>query len=631
MTDERASRKLSGILSADAVGYSRLMQEDEASTIRNLEDSKRLMRELIKQFKGRVVDAPGDNLLAEFASVVDATECAVKIQQELKTKNEELPDNRMMQFRIGINLGDVIEESDRIYGDGVNIAARLEGLAEPEGICISRTAYDHVKNKLELGYEYLGEHNVKNIAEPVRVYRVLMEPEAVGKVIGEKRFLGRFSRKTAMTAIILLVIVAGGLIGWNIHLQQSKKVEPASVGQMALPLPDKPSIAVLPFENMSSDPEQEYFCDGFTDEIITSLAKIPDIFVIARNSTFVYKGKPAKIKQVSEELGVHYVLEGGVQRAGDQIRMNVQLIDAIKGYHIWAERYDGEMVDIFEFQDKFTQKIVAALAVKLTPEKELSIGDRGTKNIEAYDAFLQGLGHAHPQTKENLGKAITYFKKAIELDPDFAVAHATLSAYYTIVKSRLFDKDLGISDIGSLAKKHLKLAFKDPSSRAYRAAAWGNIFAGQIEKALENAERAFALEPNHEVSNATMGGALIYAGRSDEAIAYLEKAMRINPDYSALWLWWLGVAQFCNEQLEEAATISERARKRNPHLAPWFQIAAYEYIGREEENPNILADYLKIRGWEKAPPLKATMQWYQFKNPKDRELLVNGLKKAGFE
>jgi len=246
MIEERARRKLSGILSADAVGYSRLMEEDEASTIRTLEDSKRLMSELIEQFKGRVVDAPGDNLLAEFGSVVDATECAVKIQEELKTKNAELPDNRKMRFRIGVNLGDVVEEADRIYGDGINIAARIEGLAEPGGICISRTAYDHVKNKLEVGYEYLGEHSVKNIAEPVRVYRVLMAPEAAGKVIGEKRFLGGVSRRTAMAVIIVLAIVAGGLIGWNIYLQQSKKVEPASLDKLAYPLPDKPSIAVLP-------------------------------------------------------------------------------------------------------------------------------------------------------------------------------------------------------------------------------------------------------------------------------------------------------------------------------------------------------------------------------------------------
>jgi TolB-like protein/class 3 adenylate cyclase len=631
MTEERAKRKLSGILSADAVGYSRLMQEDEASTIRILENSKNLMGDLIEQFKGRVVDAPGDNLLAEFSSVVDATECAVKIQQELKVINEELPDNRKMQFRIGVNLGDVVEEADRIYGDGVNIAARLEGLSAPGGICISRTAYDHVKNKLEFGYEYLGEHSVKNIAEPVRVYSVLMEPEAVGKVIGEKRFLGRFSRKTALVAIIFLTIIAVGLIGWNIYLQQSRKVEAASVDKMAHPLPDKPSIAVLPFDNMSSDPEQEYFCDGFSDEIITALAKIPDIFVIARNSTFVYKGKSVKIKQVSEDLGVHYVLEGGVQRAGDRIRINVQLIDAIKGYHIWAERYDGKMVDIFELQDKFTQKIVAALAVKLTPEKKQSIADWGTKNIEAYDAYLQGLGHLYPQTSKNLGKALPYLKKAVELDPDFAVGHARLAQAYNVVHSRIYAKDLGIFNPRSLIQKHLKLAFKNPSALAYQIAAVANIFSGKIDEGMDNAERAFALSPNKPEAIYNMGFALIYVGKPNEAIVFFEKTMRINPNYPAMVLWWLGVAQFCQEEMTKAAATIERARSRNPHSAPYFQIAAYEYIGRREENPKIIAEYVKIRGWKEKPPLKKITPWYQFKNPRHRELLVNGLKKAGFE
>ncbi|UCD80617.1 MAG: adenylate/guanylate cyclase domain-containing protein, partial [Desulfobacterales bacterium] len=296
MNEKSPKRKLSGLMSADAVGYSRLMQDDETATIRTLEESKRLMSQLIDQFKGRVVDAPGDNLLAEFGSVVNATECAVRIQKELKAKDSDLPDNRKMQFRIGINLGDVVEEDDRIYGDGVNIAARIEGLADPGGICISRTAYDHVKNKLELGYEYLGEHTVKNIAEPVRVYRILMEPEAAGKVIGEKRLWRKISRRTAVAVISILVVVAGGLAGWNFYLRQSKRAETAALDKMAFPLPDKPSIAVLPFTNMSGNPEQEYFSDGIAEEIITALSKTPKIFVIARNSTFTYKGKPVKVQ-----------------------------------------------------------------------------------------------------------------------------------------------------------------------------------------------------------------------------------------------------------------------------------------------------------------------------------------------
>ena len=631
MNEERAKRKLSGILSADAVGYSRLMQEDEAWTIRTLEESKKSMSELIEQFKGRVVDSPGDNLLAEFGSVVDATECAVKIQQELKTKDAELADDRKMQFRIGVNLGDVVEEAGCIYGDGVNIAARIEGLAEPGGICISRTAYDHVKNKLEVGYEYLGEHSVKNIAEPVRVYRVLMEPEAAGQVIGEKRFLGRISRRSAIVTIIILLFVAGGLAGWNFYLHLTRRVEPASLDQMALPLPNKPSIAVLPFDNMSDDREQEYFSDGITEEIITALAKVPDIFVIARNSTFIYKGKPVKIKQVSEELGVRYVLEGGVRKAGDRIRITAQLIDAIKGYHLWAERYDGKLGDVFDLQDKVTQKIVAALEVKLTLDKKESMANRGTKSIEAYDAFLQSLSYFYPQTRDNLPKAVAYLKKAVELDPDFGQAHARLAAAYNVIRSRGYDKDLGITNVRSLRQKHLKLALKKPSTRAHIAAGWINLFEGQIEEAMRHAQQAMDIEPNYAQSCVIMGSALIYTGKSREAITYLNKAMRIDPNYPATWLWWMGVARFCENQMEEAADTFERVRKRNPHSAPWFHVAANEHLGRGNKNAPIIAEYLKIRNWKDAPPIKKIMPWYQFKNEGDRERLEKGLRMAGLK
>jgi len=633
MGEERAKRKLSGILSADAVGYSRLMEEDEASTILTLADSKELMANLIEQYRGRVVDAPGDNLLAEFDSVVDATECAVKIQQELKTKNAQLPGNRRMQFRIGVNLGDVVEEGGRIYGDGVNIAARLEGLAKPGEICISRTAYDHVKNKLKLGYKYLGEHSVKNIAEPVRVYRVLTEPEAAGKVIGEKRFLGRVSRRAAISAIMALVIVAAGLIGWNIYLQQSKKVEPASLDKMLFPLPDNPSIAVLPFDNMSADPEQEYFSDGITEEIITALAKVPDIFVIARNSTFAYKGKPVKIKQVSEELGVRYVLEGGVRKAGDRIRITAQLIDAVKGHHLWAERYDGTMGDVFDLQDKITQKIIAALAAILTQDQGKIISDWGTKNTEAYDAYLQAGAHLFPQTRDNVAKAIDYLNKAVALDPDFGPAHVRLAAAYNAIISRGYDKELGISNARSLYQKHIKLALQNPTAGAHLAAAWGYLFGGKIEEAMSHAELAITMEPNSAQVCETLGSALIYEGRPQEAIKYISKSMRIDPEYKAMTLWWLGVAQFCDQQLEEAATTLGRARKRNPHLAPWFQIAANEQLGRGKENPAIIAEYMKIRGWGELPPnlIEKAMQWYQFKDPDQRKLLVSGLQKAGLK
>jgi TolB-like protein/class 3 adenylate cyclase len=360
MMEERPKRKLSAILSADVKGYSRLMQEDDLVTIRTLEDYRALMAEVIRKYRGRVVDSPGDNVLAEFSSVVDAVESAVEVQQELKAKNEELPENRRMEFRIGINLGDVVEEGERIYGDGVSIAARIEGLAEGGGICISRSAFGQVKNKLNLGYAYLGEHSVKNIAEPVQVYRVLMEPKAAGKVIGERMPISRRWR----WAVVALVVVVGAFAFWNFYFRPP--FEPASSERMAFPLPDLPSVAVLAFDNLTGDPGQEYFSDGIAEEIITALSKTPRLFVIARQSSFSYKGKPVKIQQVAEELGVQYVVEGSVRKAADQVRIAAQLIDALTGHHIWAETYDFILENIFAIQDEIAMKIITALRVQLT-------------------------------------------------------------------------------------------------------------------------------------------------------------------------------------------------------------------------------------------------------------------------
>ncbi len=391
MTAQEVKRKLAAILSADVKGYSRLMGKDEEATVRTLNAYKEVMTNLIQQHHGRVVDAPGDNVLAEFASVVDAVRCAVEIQKELKTRNNELHENRRMEFRIGVNLGDVIEDGEQILGDGVNIAARLENLSEAGGICISGTAYDQVENKLSLGYEYLGEQTVKNIAKPVRVYRVLMEPEAAGKVLGERKAKSRRLPRAAIGLAVAVIVVAAFIIIWKFYISpapqpevtpkgkiavsqtekapavappsaevtpkesaavptpekvlkpvtpSTPKVEVASKEKMAFPLPDKPSIAVLPFVNMSGDKEQEYFSDGLTEEIINALSRLPQIFVIARNSSFTYKGKAVDIKQVGREMGVQYVMEGSVRKEANRIRITAQLIDSTSGRHVFSERYD---------------------------------------------------------------------------------------------------------------------------------------------------------------------------------------------------------------------------------------------------------------------------------------------------
>jgi adenylate cyclase len=389
MTQEGFKRKLTAILSADVAGYSRLMADDEAATVKTLATYREVMASLIKQHRGRVVDSPGDNVLAEFPSVVDAVQCAVAVQKEFQSRNAALPENRRMEFRIGINLGDVIEEEDRIYGDGVNIAARLESLADPGGICVSKTAFDHIETKLPLGYEYLGEQEVKNIPKPVGVYKVVMEPRVtVADRIEKKKALPIWRRKAILSGGVALIVLIIAAVIWNFYFRLPP-IEPASVERMAFPLPEKPSIAVLPFVNMSGDPEQEYFSDGLSEEIITALSKTPQMFVIARNSTFSYKGKQVKVQQVAEELGVRYVLEGSVRKSEDRLRITAQLIDAITGRHLWAERYDRDLKDIFALQDEITLKILNALRLKLTDGVYASVTEKGTNNLEAYLKLIQ--------------------------------------------------------------------------------------------------------------------------------------------------------------------------------------------------------------------------------------------------
>jgi TolB-like protein/class 3 adenylate cyclase len=364
MATQDFKRKLTAILSADVKGYSRLMGEDEEATVRTITAYRQVITEVVQKHRGRVVDSPGDNVLAEFASVVDAVRGAVEIQEELKVRNAELPKNRKMEFRIGVNLGDVIHEEERIYGDGVNVAARVESLAEAGGICISRSAYDQVKNKLTLGYENLGEYSVKNIAEPVRVYKVLMDPESAGKVIGERRVEAKRGMRVAIVGVIAFLLVVGGAVLWKSYQPiVSPPAEVASEKKLAFPLPEKPSLAVLPFDNLSGDSSQDYLSDGFTETIITELSNLSNLFVIARNSTFTYKGKPVKVQHVAEELGVRYVLEGSVQRSGERVRITAQLIDALTGHHLWAENYDRNFGDIFALQDDITDHVTMALQV----------------------------------------------------------------------------------------------------------------------------------------------------------------------------------------------------------------------------------------------------------------------------
>jgi adenylate cyclase len=631
MTEERTKRKLSAILSADVKGYSRLMGEDEAATVQTLKTYREVMASHIQQHQGRVVDSPGDNLLAEFGSVVDALDCAVKIQHELKAKNTELPEQSRMEFRIGVNLGDVIEDEERIYGDGVNVAARVEGLADGGGICVSGTAYDQIAKKLPLGYEYLGEQTVKNIEKPVRVYRVLMEPEAAGKVIGEKRFLGRFSRRTALAAIIILCIAAVGLIGWNIYLHQSKKIEPASLDKMAHSLPEQPSIAVLPFTNMSDDPKQEYLSDGITEDIITTLSKVPGMFVISRTSTATYKGKPVKVQQVSQDLGVRYVLEGSVQRSGDRVRITAQLIDAIAGKHLWAERYDRDLKEIFELQDDLTIKIITALRVKLTAGEDAKrLAGGRTENLQYIEKKFEGMSYLRKFNIESNRKAKQIFEEAINLEPELFNAYAGLAV------AHLMDVWLGASkspreSLGKAAKLCRKAIALDENQDVPHAIL-GHIYAmsRKYDKAIEEGERSIALNPNSAGAYVWLGMSLTYAGRPEEAIGMIKKGMRLSPFPPAFYMQNLGNAYREAGRYDEAITEYKKCIKRQPNniMGHSYLSMTYALAGRYEEARKAWSEVLKIN--PKYSVEKRFRVW-PFKNPDSRKRAIAAMHKAGLK
>ena len=641
MATQDFKRKLAAILHADVKGYSRLMGEDEEATVSTLIAYREVMGVLIRKHRGRVVHGSGDSLLAEFVSVVDAVRCAVEIQNELKTRNAELSEDRKVEFRIGINLGDVIDKDDDLHGDGVNIAARVEALAEEGGICITRSAYDQVKNKLPLGYEYLGEHSVKNIAEPVRVYRVLIEPEYAGELIGEETPRIRKQPRTVITASVILAIVACVLAFWNFYLRRPS-IEPASIEKMAFPLPDKPSIAVLPFVNMSDDPKQEYFCDGMAEDLITDLSKISGMMVIARHSTFAYKGKPTQIKQVAEELGVRYVLEGSVRKAENEVRITAQLIDAVTGHHIWADRYDGNLKDIFALQDKVTRSIVTALAVQLTVGDEQRIARKGTDNTQAYDAFLRGWEHYLRQTPDDFRQAISYFEKAVGLDPQYARAYAALAATYWETWKRLWHKKIGLDltahwhEPRFRAEQFLAKAMQDPTPLAHQVTSAKLLHLQQHEEAIAEAQRAIALDPNDADSYVALAGALSLAGRADEALGWVERAMRLNPHYPSYYLYQLGLARFGMEQFDKAAISLEKATALNPDDRWSYRLllATYGLLGRSDDATRAMQAIKEKdkRGWQNSfDPLtiRASVFWLPFKEPADAERLAQGLRDAG--
>lgn len=592
MSGKSLRRKLAAILSADVKGYSRLMSDDETNTIHTLAAYKEAMATHILQNQGRVVDAPGDNLLAEFVSVVSAVECAVKIQRELAERNEDLPEDRQMQFRIGVNLGDVVQKEDRIYGDGVNLAARLESMAEAGGICISRGVYDQVKNKTDYGFEDLGEHFVKNFSDPIRMYKILCSPDKSDNLIK-------------------------GIDGSNQFLS----------------LPDKPSVAIIPFENLTGDPKQEYIADGITENVISALSIISELFVIARNSVSAYKGNPANVQQISNNLGVRYVLQGSVLKAGERVRIMAQLVDAITGHHLWAEKFDRTIDDFFDLLDEIAQKVAISLAVKLT-HGESAIYGLGTRNFEAWGCYVKAISYFERFTKLDNIKAREYLGQAVNVDPEFAIAWVLLAWTYFIEVRFGFGKspDESLKKAVDLGKKATAINSELPDVHSF----WNTVYLieGQNAKAIEEGKKAIDSGPSHALSYLLLSQALRFSGKFKEAITYGEQAIRLSP-YCPVWhLIVLAPAYIEAEKYQKALSILKNALDRSQkgefplsHVLPHLVIA-YMRMKRKTEAKSFASELLNLD-----PNFSAELytEALFYEDPNFRKRMVNDLISAGLK
>jgi TolB-like protein/class 3 adenylate cyclase len=620
-------RKLAAILAADVVGYSRLMEVDEAATLAVLKSHREeLIDPGIAKHRGRIVKLMGDGALVEFASVVDAVACAIAIQEAMAARNEGLPEDRRIVFRIGVHLGDVMVEGDDLYGDGVNVAARLEGLAEPGGICISQQALDQVETKLDLAYEDLGEQQVKNIARPVHAYQVRREGDTSWKETAPRP--GISTAQVLGLAVVTVLIVAGAAAAW--WQPWKSEVEPASVPGVASPPTDRPSIAVLPFNNMSGDPEQEYFADGITEDLITDLAKVSGLLVIARNSTFAYKGQSPDVRQVARELDVHYVVEGSVRKAGERIRINAQLIDAETGHHLWAERYDRAATDVFELQDAVRAQIVAALQVTLTPAEKSRLAHKLTDNPEAYDYYMRGLRQESFFTKEGNLESRHLFERAIELDPRFAAAMGKLATAHTLAAERAWSpsSEESLETARLLAEKAVALDSDLPQAHWAVARVYSRKQLFDGDRAIASLRKAIALDPNYADGHAFLATVLNFVGRAEEALGHVETAMRLNPHFPFWYYYALGASQFMLTRYDAAAESFQNAIERNSAWPPTHRIlvATYGHLGMIDDAAWEMEE-LRMLGFD--PTLANWRSRIQFQDAAYLARYLDGLRKAG--
>jgi TolB-like protein/class 3 adenylate cyclase/tetratricopeptide (TPR) repeat protein len=602
MAAPRVDRRLAAIMAVDVVGYSRLIGEDEAGTLARVKAHRiELAEPLIAEHHGRVVKLTGDGALVEFGSAVDAVECAVVIQKGIAEREGAEPEERRIRYRIGINIGDIVLEGGDIFGDGVNVAARLEGLAEPGGVCIARNVYNQVKGKLDLAFEPMGEHMVKNIAEAITVYRVLPGPGA--RLPTTPAAITRALRRywpAGIAAAGVLVLAAAMAGAWYTLWRPASGPTPPVVAEAAakpaLPLPDKPSIAVLPFENLSGDPRQERLTGGLTEDIITDLSRFRELFVIARNSTEVYKGKPTDVRQVARELGVQYVLEGSLQIDGDQVRVTAQLIDGTTGNHVWAERYDRPLDDLFAIQDEVTKKIAGSLGPGmggvLTRAGRESARRKPPESLQAYDDYLLGIEHKHRFTPEDNKKAHELLTKATEIDPGFARAYVGLA----LADSVAIDNGWTTSrerSLDSMAKAARTAVALDPSdAQAHITLGIYYIYVGDLQKSLVEHEKALSLNPNDADGLAISAGDMTWFGRPEQAAELADRAIRLNPNYPDWYGWGRLLAYFYAGQYDRALAVTQS--RLQPELWDYvFRPLIYAELGRTAETASAVSELLK--------------------------------------
>lgn len=621
MAPPRDVRRLAAILAADVVGYSRLVERDEAGTLRRLKVyRKEFIELLVVEYGGRVVKLMGDGILCEFPSVVDAVQCAVEIQTGMAQRETDTAKNQKIRFRIGINLGDVVHEEGDLYGDGVNIAARLEQLADPGGIAVSGAAHDHLRGKLGCGFEDLGDQRVKNIERPVRVYRVLLDGQAPVQV------RNRVPRKIrpVLAAALALLLLGAGTGTWWWHQSQAP---PSSAPKLNAPLlPAEPSVAVLPFANMSGDPGQEYFSNGITEDLITNLAKVSGLAVVARNAVVRYQGKEVTPQEVGREVGARYVVEGSVRKEGGQVRITAQLIDANTGYHLWAERYDRDLSDIFTLQDEITEQIATALQVKLAARDWEQLTSRYTPDIEAYELYLLGTEIYKRKSRENLEQARKLFERAIAIDPNFAAAYARLSHTYMHAWDVGWAGPDGLERAIELARKAVTL--NDASPEAHEQLGFMYLRKKQYDQAISEVQRSIEIDPDYARGYARLGEVLANVGRPAETIALVEKARQLEPTLNFWYQWILAVAYHGLGQYEAAMTAIKECLLRDPDFSPAhiYLTAIYGELGRTGEAHTQAKEVLRL------DPKFSIKDYISRETLKDTSVLqrvMSGLQKAG--